>query len=72
MRPEIHHLEDFEARSRDVVKDARDVRHLAAGEYELVDKLTAGRALRLPVAVGGSDAVIEGEAAGPQQSRDLK
>ena len=46
------------------------MRHLAAREYELVDELTAGWALRYSITVNGSDAVIEGKATGPQESRD--
>jgi len=70
MWAQILYVEEFQAGAGDLVKHPRDVRHLAAGKDEPVDEFAVWRALRVSVAVGGRDPVIERDPARPKQARD--
>ena len=64
VRAQVFDVEELEPRAGDFVKNARDMRHLAAGKDQAVDEFAARRALRPSVAVGGRDAVVERDPAG--------
>jgi hypothetical protein len=58
MRTQILDIEDFEPGSGNLIKYARNMRHLAARKHQPGDELAAGRARRMAVPVGCGDAMM--------------
>ena len=58
MRTQILAIEEFEPGSGNLVKYARNMRHLAARKHRPVDEIAAGRPLRVAVPVGCGDAMM--------------